>query len=565
MWVNQCNDVEELVQSEYLSKIKTFYGLNSVQLMVWELAFRTADLDNSEDPLAHLVTDAGDQRYLTCLNADGDNREGLVGKTVPVDGSFFYDLFGKDEAVVAEETKALVADLQGLEGNPELGQSFVFEADVVNTARKYYFFTVPKFGSTLAFKLLVPTYTNVDSFTDLVAKTRQYTAEVQEMEEIKANEEREYQERLEKAQKEGEDTTAITEAYAEKVWTPIEKQPPVCEHKNYLLVMDNLGDDVPICREKLTELLQLCLTLKKTWEAKNLAKLEKNVEAYLALIDRTDSGRLGDFEKEWEAFQDSQRRSPEGAASQEAPANAPQEVNLTAQTTLMEAVALLAQKYAEVWTEFQELKEWTWVRLSEVIQLTLFALGLTKAETNIPGTNQISWTACAKNFELLSPENLAAYKYSEPKVGTYKSYQLTNSIHDRLQSLPWAEVGAYSFPLYILGQYTLTLLKLRLENVRVRRQDYAFKVEFRQKRMEMYRERTEKKKEELEMEKVKFYAAQTEGAEATEDGSPREKEEFDQAEWLAEWETQNPEVEIPEEPIIDTDNDISAEYVLGSA
>lgn len=565
MWVNQCEDVGELVQSEYLSKIKAFYGLNSVQLMVWELAFRTADLDNSDDPQAHLITDAGEQKYLTCLNADSDNRGGLVGKTVPVDGSFFYDLFMKDEAALAEEGKATGTDFPGFEGNLDLSKNFIFEADVVNTTRKYHFFTVPKFGSALAFKLVVPTYTNPESFADSVAKIRQYATEVREMEEARATEERELQEKLERGQKEGEEAAPVPEATEEKTWMPIEKQLPVCEYKNYLLVMDNLGDDVPISKEKLEELLQLCVTLKKMWETKNLAKLEKDVEAYLALAEKTDSGRLGEFEKEWEAFQNTQRKAPEAVIPQEATPSAPQEASLALQGFLAEGVALLAQKYTEIWTEFQAVKEWHWVRFMEVVQLSLFVLGLTKQDTNIPGTNQIAWPSCVKNFDLLAPENLAAFNVSEQRQGAFKPYQLTNAIHDRLQALPWADVGAYNFPLYILGQYTLNLLKLRLENVRIRRQNYAFKVEFRQKRMEMAKERAEKRKEELEAEKVKFYAAQTENAEAAEDGSPREKEEFNQAEWLAEWDAQNPEVEIPEEPLAETDNDIGAEYVLGSA
>lgn len=61
------------MQSDYLTKLKAFYGLNSVQLMTFEFPFRKADLDTSEDPNAHLAMDAGG-KMLTVLNADTENR-----------------------------------------------------------------------------------------------------------------------------------------------------------------------------------------------------------------------------------------------------------------------------------------------------------------------------------------------------------------------------------------------------------------------------------------------------------------------------------------------------------
>lgn len=438
---------------------------------------------------------------------------------------------------------------------------------MVISGRKFHFFSVPRLGSAFAFKLVVPVYTNTDSFVDCLAKTRQHLAECRELEEQRTVDEREYQERLEKAQKEGEDTGSIVRDYEEKTYAVPQKQVPMCEYKNYLLVFDNLGDDVPISREKLAEILQLCLMVKRTWEEKGLAKLQDDVEAYMPMAEKSDVGRLAEFEKEFQAHLAAQPATADAPPRDEATATGPQEASLATQNMLVEGVAHLAQKYAEVWPELQELKRLNWGRFAEILQMSLFAMEMTKGDTNVPGTNLVSWRHCMGLLKTLEPENIAKFKWNEPKTGAFLPYQLTNVLHDRLQGLPWADVGAYSFPLFVLGQYTLYLMKLRLENVRVRRLEATFRSDFRQKRMEMAKERADKRREELEAEKQRFLAAQaenSEGTEVAEDGSPREKEMFKQAEWLAEWDARNPEVEIPEESTPDVDNDIAAEYTFAA-
>lgn len=287
----------------------------------------------------------------------------------------------------------------------------------------------------------------------------------------------------------------------------------------------------------------------------------------MPMAEKSDAGRLTEFEKEFQSFLAAQPAPVDAPPRDEATATGPQEASLATQNMLAEGVSHLSQKYMEVWPELQELKKLSWGRFAEVFQMALFAMGMTKNDTNVPGTNVIAWKTCMGLMDALAPEKMAKFKWNEPKSDTFRPYQLTNTLHDRLQGLPWAEVGAYSFPLYVLGQYTLFMMKLRLENVRVRRLEATYRADFRRKRIEMAKERADKRREELEAEKQRFLVAQAENPENTEvaeDGTPREKEVFKQAEWLADWDARNPEVEVPEETAPDVDNDIAAEYTFAS-
>lgn len=491
------------------------------------------------------------------------NQTVTVNTVIPPGNSFFYDLCTKEEEAIAEENKGLD---KALIVEPGIERLFTFEPDVVNTQRKYHFSLVPKFGSVLAFKLIVSNYQNADSFSDHVAKTKQYLADCRDLEEQKAADEKAFAAKMEEAQRTNESTSELIEAYREKSYPPVERPKPVCEQRVYMLIFDNIGEDSPISQECLVELLQLCSLIRQTWEAKNLAKLTADVDLYLDSINKGLPTKVADFDKEYEAFLDSQRRTVEIAEKEEA-ANGKSNgaVNLATQASLQETCAFLIAKLTEASDELQALSKCNWIRFAEIMQMYLFLHGFTKEDTNVPKTNIISWQRCSQHLNLVLPEHLSDYKFDEEKTGTFKPYQLTNVLLDRMNALSWSDIAAFSYPLYLLGTYLLNLLKLRIENVKVRRQEFTFKKEFRQKRIEQSKERADRRREETEIEKAKFFVAESETPEPQEGAEEAEEPKqpvFNQDEWLREWDEKNPQIEIPEEPTLDQDNDIGKDYVL---
>lgn len=483
---------------------------------------------------------------------------------VPVESSFLYELFTKEEGAVAEENRTLNPRLLAEDG---VESSFVFLKDVITGDRKHHFFEVPQFGSVLAFRLSVPTYTNSESFVDQLAKTERYMADCKELEELKERDEREFAQKLEEMAKANEDTTELEESFREKVYQAVERVPPFTETKHYLLVFDNIGCEDPLSETTLRTLLSHCALIRRLWVSQNLQKLDRDIESYMAMMANSDSNRLEDFKKELQGFESSIKKTLDAQLKEEISAS--DSGNAEGRTAVMNYLVdfhhFWSQKLIEVLDELRLLRDFTYVRFAEVFQLFFFHLGMTKEQLNVEGTNVIDWGKCASAFEWLEESKFSEYVFDEAKQGLFKPYQLCNVIHAKLSSVNWEEVAGFSFPLFVLGQYLLNLMKLRLENIRVRRERFQNKVDFRQKRIEMVKDRLTRQKEELEADKLKFYNAESEHEDQLDGGEEENrkvKNEFMEDQWLVEWKLRNPEIEIPEEPVADVDDDLAADYVF---
>ena len=486
----------------------------------------------------------------------------LVNKTIPVDSSFLYDFFTKKEEVIGEENKI---DHKGLIVAEGVEKLFLFEKDLISGNKKFHFMTVPKFGSVLAFRLTIPTYNNSESFTDQLAKIKQYHIDQKELEEIKSNDEKLFAMKVEEMIKNNEDTSEFMEAFREKIYSPVEIVAPVAETKHYLLVFDNIGEDTPISEEKLLQIIKNCMHIRKCWLDKNLEKLNSDVAAFVEITEKTDSSRFSEFEKEVELFMTNQKKTLEIQIKEEAatPKNGSNSPNNILFNSAVEVLNFWTQKLLEQLDELRELEKFNFIKYAEIFQLFFFNLGLSKNDLNFEGTNLLDWKKCQDNFHLVQIEKIESYQYDVTKPESFKPYQLCNVIYDKLNAMNWPEVAAHSFPLYVLGNYLLNLMKTRIENINLRKAEYALKVEFRQKQIEMVKERLDKKKTELDADKLKFYNSETENIEVNENNeeeTPKVSNEFKENEWVIEWESRNPEIEIPEEPVLDIDNDISSDY-----
>lgn len=532
-----------------------------MQVLTYEFPFLEVDLDNNDDQTAHLLTSDGHEKVLTFTNCDQENKQSLIGKTLPINGSFFYELHLKEQELIAEENKAFNSDIIIEEG---IEKQFLFEKDVVNSLKKYHFFGVPKFGSVLAFRLSIPFYLNAESLNDFLTKTKQYQIDLQELEETKLNNEKQFLVKLEEMQKTGEDVTAFLKAQSEIEYPIVELARPVSQTKHFLIVFDNLGEDTPIQRPLLKKLMETCVLIKKNWEAKNLQLLQDDVNLYISMTDKTEGSPFSEFEKEYEQTHTAVKKTLESQNKDET--NQPNGIpNSGFYNYYLELHLFWKQKLLDHLEDLLMLEKFNFVKFSEIFQLTFYFLGLQKSDLNFEGTNLINWKKCVSHFCLLKEQKLNTFNFEKSESRNYKRYQMTNYIYEKLQTTNWQEVAAYSFPIYILGNCLLNLTKLRLETVQLKKQEFANKVEFRLKKIEAAKERLEKKKEEMEADKLKFYNAESEVVDKTEhvEGGVEEvKNEFNEKEWEEKWVLVNPEIEIPEEPVFDQNNDVPSDYTF---
>lgn len=404
---------------------------------------------------------------------------------------------------------------------------------------------------------------NSESFLDQLAKTKQYQSDLRDLEDLKLNEEKTYVLKLEEMNKNNEDTSDFIESYKDKTYVPIDCQIPIGEMRNYLLVFDNVGEDLPIDSSVLKEIVSHCMLIKKTWEEQNLRKLNEDVSKYISSQEKIEARVEGDFEKELENFNASQKKTEENQIKDDLNIQNGT-AHLNAKNLLIEAHNFWTHKLLEQTEELRLLENYNFVRFPEIFQLYFYSRGLKKTDVNFPETNIIDWKKCGQYFSLFHETSLENYKFDESRPGEFKNYQLTNVIYDKLVAIPWSDVSNYYFPLYVLGNYTLNLMKLRLENVQVGKVEFVRKMEFRLAQIEQLKEKTERKKEELENDRAKFNLAENEEAEKNENDEQVEetiKSEFNEEQWILDWDIKNPEIVIPDEPVKNIDNDIGGDYV----
>lgn len=446
-------------------------------------------------------------------------------------------------------------------------KSFLFVPDVITSSKKQFYWTVPRFGSMLAYRFPVSNYLNSDSFDDYVVKLKGYKEALRDLELHQTKEERQFLEKLEEMQSKGQDTTELEEEYRSRPIETVQRLKPVFEKKEFMIVFDTLGDDNNMNQATLKELLDYSKTLKDTWEEKNLALLENDVNLYLKYMESIDSNAVSEVEKELAIEVEKQRVESE-ASLRETPYSPEDKTFLVNHGVLEFSFGFWKDKTRDIMENLLKLKEYNFVKYSEIFQNAFYLLKFEKHQINLPNANVFDWKKAKKIFTIEFLEDLLSYQYEGDKTDKFLDYQLTTKIIDRLNNINLGDVAAYNYPLFVFANLILITAKLRLENIRKRRIEYQTAFNQRQKALEEAKEREERLNVELEKAKQDFYSGENNARNSTgekgPDGEeePNEVVEFDEAEWLASWEERNPLIHIPDEPIKSIDNDIPADYVF---
>ncbi len=492
-----------------------------------------------------------------------NKKKKFIEKSIPVESSCLYELFNPEIEALVEENKQF-APLASL--HVDEFKNFLFVPDNITSSKKHFYFTVPRFGSILAYRFTVPSFLNTESFDDYVVKLRGYKEALRDIELHREKEERQFIEKLEELTSKNLDTTELEEEYRSRPNESVQKHKPVFEKKEFLILYDTLGSDERMNDKILKELLDYSKSIKEQWEEKNLGLLENDVTFYLQYQANYDSKILNDLEKELISEADKARIETESLVK-DTLYPVEDRAHLINYGILEGTFNFWRERCREVIPDLMKLKEYNFVKFPEIFQTAFFLLNFRKDQINFPNSNLFNWKLSKEIFTYDFFDRILSYQFEGNKTEKFPDYQFVTKFIDRLTITNMADVGAYYTPLFIFANFTLTAAKLRLENVRKRRIEYQMSFNLRQKAMEEAREREEKRINELEKAKQDFYSGENqdknEGAkEGADEEAINEPVEFNEGEWFSSWNERNPAIEIPVEPIKSIDNDLPAEYVF---
>jgi hypothetical protein len=223
-----------------------------------------------------------------------------------------------------------------------------------------------------------------------------------------------------------------------------------------------------------------------------------------------------------------------------------------------------------------KLKSFSVVKYERIWQTLFYLLKHEREGICETDTNKISWK---KTKEFLSKDlwsQLSEYNPFGTKNEDYFAYQKLKFIERNIEGIDPDQVDEYSVALGKLLRWIQYALELRNEDIVARREHQERLKEERAAAIQAAEERDEKKNTELETAKAEFEAkvdadmaadeAKEDEAAAQDDGlepgaqygydkEEKKRPEFDEAEFNAKFDEENPVIDIPPEVIDEVDND----------
>ncbi|MDR3582066.1 MAG: hypothetical protein P4L67_02205 [Candidatus Pacebacteria bacterium] len=221
-----------------------------------------------------------------------------------------------------------------------------------------------------------------------------------------------------------------------------------------------------------------------------------------------------------------------------------------------------------------ELSQFGQLKYPRVLQYAFYLLDYPREAICELDTNKLDWV---KAKTLLTPEfftKLQAYVPLGPRTAIYPKYSLLNTIEKNLEEVKDEEVTGYSFGLGQLLKWIRDCIKLRKQDILLRRA--------RRQAAKEERENKKKEREDWEKRRAEELQAQIKEAEANwqtelekQKKDKENKNEFDsggeetekpaaefkpnEKELMADWDDKNPPVEVPPEIVDELDNDCVVE------
>jgi len=179
------------------------------------------------------------------------------------------------------------------------------------------------------------------------------------------------------------------------------------------------------------------------------------------------------------------------------------------------------------------------------------------------GTNKLQWKKSSKftNEELFG--RMGDYWPIGPKEETYKAYEKLQFIKANLDGIKEEEVDEYSVALGKLYRWILLAIDVRFEDVKLRRANKKALRAERDEAIAQEKERMEKRTAQHDEKKAAFdeqthaEMEQRKTDYPEEEIDPDEFPAFDDEEFYAKFDEDNPPISIPDEVVDDVDNDFN--------
>mmetsp|Transcript_30084 Transcript_30084/g.53339 ORF Transcript_30084/g.53339 Transcript_30084/m.53339 type:complete len:650 (+) Transcript_30084:28-1977(+) len=494
-----------------------------------------------DDDQAHFDPDAPEViRYI----AASQTHNFMIGKTLSEDkGIVTYDVW---KAVEVEDDQAARSDEEGQAAEPEakverLKVSFV--PDVVNDTRMYYF-DVPKLGSYFCLPMTYKSCLVEGSFDQGLEDAYEYRRLKAEQEAAAAA----------KSEHTGSLKDEAKDEHEEQPFEELKEKPYKTEDVKLIVCLDTLGQDRVFTQAQRDYCENWVKFYRDRWEEAERACLRRDIEYHLEKHDQ-DLQTLSDKQTEWS---EAERVARETAFD-----------NVDLSTLTEEAKGINLQKAVfncyrdrllseDIAGDLRAYRRYKVVKHMKLFQIAFYTLGFKREDLVEPGTNRLFWKKARTYidedfFVKLRQLNPIGQRHVKPP-----EYALLPKLEADLEKLNAEEIDHYSLALGLLYRLLQVGFKLRIADVRMRRDIYAKKVEAREEAKRAAAALQDRKRQELEDARESHRKAQEE----LDEDAP--KAEFDESAFLREFDEieMNQSIDVPPEVEEEKDEDVPADAVL---
>lgn len=526
--------LEEMLGEEFPEFLRQTLELPAVYIGQNGYALKQIS-DDEEDPNAHL--EMTQEKVIRYIGASKDQKF-VIGKYLPADSGVTYDVLRPQDEQNQQPDEEGLDEEESSAPKPK----YLYVPDVTQESRMS-FLRIPKLGAWIGCSLAYNSVLSELAFDEgLKERVKVQQEKAEQQKEIEAKE-AEFRQRIEDAEDAGQNVAEIEEEWNNIVWPEIKEKDFEIERKEFVLCADTLGEDRGISEAHRKYLEESANFFVKCWEQSEKNQLSNDIDRQLEYIKNLNKEEfLKNFNDKFEDDVNEKIKNYEREQEEEQQQQEPTELQVNYVQAYFRAEFLresLADE--EVKGFITALKEYRVVKFLGIIQNALILAGYLKEQINVPGTNILDWKK-AKNYinELDFFRKLALYQIKGPKEFKSKEYAKPQRILRRLEGINLEEVDDYNVGLGILYRFVKQVLEARILDVEVRK---AEKVAQRAKRDQLIQDAENLK------------AAREQALEQAQASVP-EEEEFNLEQWEAEWEENNPEIEIPEEVVDDIDEDM---------
>ncbi|CAD8142533.1 unnamed protein product [Paramecium octaurelia] len=510
--IKQAKYHDEFLGDVFCDYVTKRFRVNSY---VCELDFpkKEIDLNQEDDENAHINLEG--TKLLTYIYAD-QNSKFLIGQNLLPETGVTYDALKEPQP----DENGEVVQTNG-----------IYIQNVVKEPRIVYH-KWPKLGAYYAIPLIYQSCLYEQSFDQGIEQRSQYLILKENQDKERSAKEAEFEERLE-----SEDPAVIEQekqAYLASL-EPLLEPSFAQQKKEYVFCIDTLGQDREIPENHRQEIFDLVNLLIKQWELQEIQSMKADVELqlhYQSNLGAPFKEILENWALEEEQYIDS--HSEKLAEFKE------NEKLLSYETDCLR-LERLREKLSD--KEFIQpllnLSNCRIIKFNTIIQAGLYLIGANKLDINLPESNRLNIRKLVLDENLI--QQIVAYNHKGPKPEPQYKWCYVDRVQKRVEKIEQEQVDAYNVILGRLLKFLQLTCKLRKLDIEIRRENIANK----RKQIEQLKEEASKLLEQKEL-ALKEHKEQL---------SPEELEEFNQEEWEANFDSEHPMPEIPENPADEIDDD----------